>query len=82
MNAIKQRLLSGWHFMRILRLGLGIWILVMAIQAKDIAFGLFSAFFIYIALAGVGCCGANGCYVPESKAAENEANDIDYEEVK
>jgi len=82
MNSIKQRLFSGWHLMRVLRLGLGIWILVMAIQTKDIATGLFSAFFIYTALAGVGCCGANGCYVPESNIAEDKANDVDYEEVK
>jgi len=82
MNTIKQRLFSGWHFMRVIRLGLGIWILVMAIQTRDIATGLFSAFFIYTALAGVGCCGVGDCYVPESKAAGNEANDVEYEEVK
>ncbi len=82
MNTLKQRLFTGWHFMRVLRLALGIWILVMAIQAKDIATGLFSVFFIYTALAGVGCCGANGCYVPENKAAKREPNDVEYEEVK
>jgi len=82
MNTIKQRLFSGWHFMRLLRLGLGVCMLVMAIQGKDIAIGLFSSFFIYTALAGVGCCGANGCYVPENNIAESRAKDVDYEEVK
>lgn len=57
--------MTNWHLMRIIRLGLGIWMLVMAIQSKDIAIGLFSAFFLYTAIAGVGCCGPNGCYVPD-----------------
>jgi hypothetical protein len=65
MSTLKQRVLTNWHLMRIIRLGLGIWMLVMAIQSKDIAIGLFSAFFLYTAIAGVGCCGPNGCYVPD-----------------
>lgn len=82
MSALKQRVLTNWHLMRIIRLGLGIWMLVMAIQTKDIAIGLFSAFFIYTAIAGVGCCGPNGCYVPEGDGPGKEAKDIDYEEIK
>ncbi|MBS1530352.1 MAG: hypothetical protein JSU01_08595 [Bacteroidetes bacterium] len=83
MNTIRQRLLTNWHFMRILRLVLSIWILVMAIPARDWAMGLIGVFFLYTALAGVGCCGPAGCYVPErGKDMKNNIKDTDYEEVK
>ena len=82
MNTLKQRVFTNWHFMRILRLVLAIWMLVVAIQSKDLAIGLFSGFFLYTAIAGVGCCGPNGCYMPEGSNPGKEGNDIDYEEVK
>lgn len=82
MNTLKQKLLTNWHLMRVVRLLLGLWMLVMAVQTKDWAIGLFSAFFIYTALLGVGCCGAQGCYTSETDPGENKLNDIEYEEVK
>ena len=83
MDTLKQRLFTNWHLMRVIRLGLGIWVLVMAIQSKDWVMGIFSAFFIYTALAGVGCCGPQGCYVPDAKAAHTAKTcDAVYEEIK
>lgn len=66
MNSLRQRVLTNWNFMRLVRLGMGVWILVMAIQTRDWTIGAFSGFFIYTALAGAGCCGSQGCYVPNS----------------
>ncbi|HVV54898.1 MAG TPA: hypothetical protein VHC47_06225 [Mucilaginibacter sp.] len=80
MNTIKQRLLTNWHWMRILRLALAVWLLVTAVETSDMATGLFSVFFLYTAIAGVGCCGPRGCYTPMT---ENEdSSDINYEEIK
>jgi len=81
MNTLKQRLLTGWHLMRIIRLLLSIWIIVMAIQGRDVLMGLFGGFFFYTALAGVGCCGSN-CYTPQSEPVGAATKDVDYEEVK
>ena len=66
MNSLRQRVLTNWHLMRVLRLGLGVWILVMAIQTRDWTIGAFSGFFIYTALVGAGCCGSQDCYVPNT----------------
>lgn len=80
MNAIKQRLLTNWHWMRILRLVLAVWLLVMAVETSDIVTGLFSAFFLYTAVAGVGCCGPRGCYT--TRPDNESSSDINYEEIK
>ncbi len=87
MNTLKQRLLTNWHLMRIMRLGIGIMLLVMGIQNKDWAMGLFSVFFLYQAVTDTGCCSSQACYTPPSAkdpASLNraEGEDVEYEEIK
>lgn len=82
MTTIKQRLFTNWHFLRVLRLILSVWILAMAIPAYDWLMGIFGAFFLYTALAGVGCCGPAGCSIQQDKESEKNINDIEYEEIK
>ena len=85
MNTLKQRMLTNWDLMRIVRLGIGIMMLVMGIQAKDWALGLFSTFFLYQAITGTGCCGSRACDAPVGTSTKNnwkESTPIEYEEVK
>jgi hypothetical protein len=83
MNTLKQRLLTGWHLMRMIRLILSIWIIVMAVQGGDILMGLFGVLFLYTALAGVGCCGVSDfCHTPHNNRAGTEIKDVDYKELK
>jgi hypothetical protein len=79
----KQTLLTGWHFMRWFRLGIGVFIAVQAIQMHDPVSGFISVFFLFQALTNTGCCGANGCAVPTS-ANINRSNveEIEFEELK
>jgi hypothetical protein len=86
MNGLKNKLLTNWHLMRILRAGIGVMLLVTGVQSKDWAMGLFSIFFLYQAIADVGCCGASGC-APRSGAKKTGAakysdGAIQYEEIK
>ena len=84
MNTIKQRLLTNWHIMRILRLGIGIWLLIAGITMKDWAAGFFSIFFLYQAVTDTGCCGASGCS-PGINRTANKTTDLaetEYEEIK
>ena len=79
--------MTNWHPGRIMRTGIGIMMLVMAIQSRDWAIGLFSAFFLYQGITDTGCCSAQGCYAPKrSDTAEDRTNaggaEIEYEEVK
>jgi hypothetical protein len=70
--------------MRIMRLAIGVWLLVVGIQTHDWAVGLFSIFFLYQAVTDTGCCGTQGCYTPSGKTAAKKegTEDIEYEEVK
>jgi hypothetical protein len=82
MNTIKQRLLTNWHVMRIVRLAIGVWMLVVAVQTRDWVVGLFSAFFLYQAVTDTGCCGSQGCYAPPVRKAKALTEEVEYEEIK
>lgn len=77
-----QTLLTGWHFLRGLRLVLGFIFLMQAIELRDIITGLIATFFLFQAITNTGCCGANGCAVPINKTNLDDIQDITFEEVK
>lgn len=60
-----QTILTGWNFMRWLRLGLGVLIAVQAYQMNDTLSGLLAGFFIFQAVSNTGCCGSGGCSIPQ-----------------
>ena len=83
METIKQMIFTNWHFMRWLRLILGGFIAVQAIQNHDMVPGLIGAFFLYQAVTNTGCCGANGCSVTPTINKEHiKFKDTEFEEVK
>jgi len=67
MKTIKQTLFTDWHFMRWLRLGLGIVAAVQAIIFHDTLLGFLSAFLLFQTVTNTGCCGAGACAVPKQK---------------
>ena len=69
---IKQTLFTGWHFMRWLRLGIGIFIAIQAIQMQDPLSGFIAAFFLFQAATNTGCCGAGGCAVPTANILKSK----------
>ena len=77
-----QTLLTGWNFMRGLRLVLGVIFLMQAIEMRDIITGLIATFFLFQAVTNTGCCGTNGCAVPVNKTKVDDIQDITFEEVK
>ncbi|MCZ8217591.1 MAG: hypothetical protein O9262_15210 [Cyclobacteriaceae bacterium] len=82
MGTITQGLLSNWHFMRWLRLILGLFIGYQAYAAHDAFAGIIAALFLFQAVTNTGCCGASGCAVPTKKPDEGNAEAFSYEEVK
>ena len=64
MTGLKERIVANWDLLRIMRMGIGLMMLVMAFQSRDWALGLFSGFFLYQAITNTGCCGARGCNTP------------------
>jgi hypothetical protein len=78
----KQTLLTNWNFMRFLRLGIGIYIAVQAIETQSAFSGVVAVFFIYQAVTNTGCCGSNGCAVPIKKSNPDKTEEVDFEEIK
>ncbi len=79
----KARILTGWHFMRWLRLGMGLYAATVALQMHDPLSGFIAALFLFQAVTNTGCCGANGCAVPtSSKGNTGKVEDIEFEELK
>lgn len=79
---IIQTLFTGWNFMRWLRLGLGLFIAIQAIQTHDSLSGFIAAFFLFQVATNTGCCGASGCAVPLTKNKSDEIEEVEFEEVK
>lgn len=77
-----QTLLTGWNFMRLLRLGMGIFIGIQAIQYHDVLSGLIAAVFLLQAATNTGCCGSSGCATNNNYSTKNTVTDIEFEEVK
>lgn len=79
----KQTLLHNWNFMRILRLGIGVWALVSAVQTREPLVGFMGLVLMGMALMNLGCCGASGCntYSNQKSEPSHEAEEVQYEEV-
>lgn len=82
MKNITQIVFTGWHLMRWLRLLFGIVFLVQAIQVHDWLVGLIAVFFLLTAITNTGCCGSRSCATPTDKREQEEAEEINYEEIK
>ncbi len=80
---MKQSILSNWSFFRFLRLGIGIAIVVQAVMAMDVLFGIAGLLFTGMAVFNIGCCGMGGCNTPTTttKKTSETTKDITYEEV-
>jgi len=76
-------LLTNWNFMRIFRLGMGLWILYSSFSGNQPLMGILGGFFALQSILNIGCCGSGGCAIPATKSKQlNETKDIEYEEVK
>ncbi|OQP59048.1 hypothetical protein [Niastella populi] len=58
---MKTLIATGWNFMRILRLIIGIVVTVFAIRSHDLLLGLGGSFLVLLAVLNAGCCGAGAC---------------------
>ncbi|MFN8358046.1 MAG: hypothetical protein U0Y10_26525 [Spirosomataceae bacterium] len=67
--------------MRWLRLGMGAYGAIQAIQLHDTLTGLIAAFFLFQAITNTGCCGATGCSSTNIQEPVQEVEEIHFEEV-
>jgi hypothetical protein len=78
----KEIFYQKWSFMRLLRLGLGIYIAVQAFETQSIFSGLVAIFFIFQAITNTACCGSNDCAVPTKKNHSDRSEKVKFEEIK
>lgn len=79
---MKTILLSGWHFMRFLRLAMGIIFMIQAVQMQDKLIGVIALIFLYQAIFNKGCCGVNACAKRTNTVSTEQIEDISFKEIK
>lgn len=77
---MKDLILNNWNIIRFLRLGIGLAILVQAIVAADILFGLVGLLFTGMAVFNASCCGSGACATTPS-VNKTGSKDVSYEEI-
>ena len=77
---MKRNVFDNWNFMRFVRLGLGVAIIVQSVLVKDWAMGILGVLFTGMSVFNIGCCGIGGCATPVNKNTK-PVKDISYEEV-
>ena len=78
----KETLFNNWNFMRFLRLGLGIYIAIQAVETLSILTGIVATFFLFQAITNTGCCGTNSCSAPIKKGNSDKTEEVEFEEIK
>ena len=66
--------------MRLLRLAIGVYIIVLGVQSSEWIFIAMGGLFALMPLLNMGCGSSSGCNVPLSKF-KKKSEDITYEEV-
>ena len=70
---ISNLILTGWNWMRWLRLSAGLFILFQAYFSKDNFSAFLGSILLLQAITNTGCCGSGGCSVNQTKITdENE----------
>lgn len=77
---MKDLILNNWNIIRFLRLGIGLAIIVQAIVAADILFGLAGLLFTGMAVFNASCCGSAAC-ATTPKVNKTGSKDVSYEEI-
>lgn len=64
MNYLKEKLLSGWHLMRWVRLVIGLIALVQLIGTGETMFGIVAGILLFQVVTNTGCGGSGSCTLP------------------
>jgi len=80
---MKTILLNNWNMMRILRLGMGLFIISQGILAQEWLLMVMGSVFSILAVLNIGCYGTSACNTPIPKDNKSiAAEEITYEEIK
>lgn len=80
-----RTILTGWNFMRFLRLGIGLYALVASWMQREPLLAAAGVFLVLMALFNAGCCAGGACSTGYRRPRANQPSGketISYEEVK
>jgi len=80
METIRQKIFTGWHLMRWVRLVIGVIFIIEFIRMHDTFMGIAGVFFILTAFANIGCCGTSQCSSPLQQSKKEMQEEITLEE--
>lgn len=72
---------SGWNWVRLLRLLLGVFVSFQAIETHDWLSGILAVILLFQAITNVGCCNTS-CVAPTNNKQLNESDEPIFEEIK
>jgi hypothetical protein len=84
---MKERILKGWTFTRVLYVFMGVFIIIQSISVSQWPMTLFGAYFASMGLFAFGCASGN-CFggtcstEPLKQAEKKEMDEVEYEEIK
>ena len=80
---MKQRILTGWNFVRVLYLLMGITLIIQSIMAHQYGMALLGVYVAGLSVLGLGCMGGH-CNVQPKQAIPPATNtqDVTFQEVK
>lgn len=78
---MKNRILTGWTFMRLLYVIIGTVVIVQSIMEKQWLGLLFGIYFASMGVFAYGCAAGN-CNTSNQKNNSSSIQDVDFEEIK
>ncbi len=83
---MKQRILTGWNFIRVIYVLLGCLIIIQSVADRQWLGIIFGGYFAAMGLFAVGCavgnCFNNSCYYPPEPKIKSSRTDPEFEEIK
>ena len=80
---MKERILSGWNFVRVLWLLMGVGIVTQAITEKNLLMLIPGIYFVFAALANIGCfAGTCASSNPGDTKSKVPVTEVEFEEVQ
>lgn len=76
-----ELILQKWTFMRFMRLGMGVWLIVESLKSHETAFMILGGLFLVQAVFNVGCMGGQ-CAVPMRRNQFSRIEETTFEEIK
>lgn len=76
-----KNVFTGWHFMRVIRLLLGMFIFISSLYRGGWPIAIMGLLFAGMTIINIGCCCGPSCYAPIAPPAQKSNHDIQYEEV-